>query len=142
MANSRKKTSPENKREKIELDTRGQLTVPLDADYTLRPSYDAIEEAEIETGKSLYDLATLASTGRMMVRDMATVTAAMMRAHGRAQPEDPLKSSYLGAKAENVAPLIYEAGPPRIQIRLAILLAGALTGGYTSSGEAKTSEVK
>lgn len=130
--------SPKAEREQITLDTRGQLTVTLDAEYVLRPSYEAIMEIERETGLALYDLASLAANARMSIEHMAIVVAAMMRAHGKASPEDPMKSSYLGAKAETIAPMIFEAGAPKIMIRLTVLLAGAIHGGYTASGEAKT----
>lgn len=126
------------KNETIEVDTRGQVTAPLGGvEYVLRPSYEAIMAAERETGLSLFDLAGQASNGRMSLEHMGIVTAAMMRAYGKANPEDPLKTSYIGAKAEKVAELIYEAGGPRIMGRLTVLLVGALTGGYTASGEAK-----
>jgi hypothetical protein len=126
------------KSEQIAVDTRGQITVELDGtDFVLRPSYEAIMEAERETGLSLFDLAGLASNGRMTFEQMGVVTAAFMRAHGKASPDDPLKSSYIGAKPAKLSQLIYEAGGPKVIGRLTVLLVGALTGGYTSSGEAK-----
>jgi hypothetical protein len=121
----------------IELDTRGQLVVTLDAPYVLRPSVEAIMEAERETGLSLYDLASLAANSRMRLDQMGIVTAAFMRAHGKANPDDPMKTTYLAAKAEKLSALIFEAGVPRIMGGLTVLLAGAINGAYTSSGEAK-----
>lgn len=126
----------------VKLDERGQLTITLDAEYTLRPSVEAIMEAERETRLSLFDLATLAANARMTIEQMGITVASFMRAHGRANPDDPLKSSYLGAKAETLAGMIMEAGCPRISGALAILLAGALNGGYTASGEAKAAGTK
>ena len=126
------------KQTEIAVDTRGQIAVELDGtEYVLRPSYDAIMEAERETGLSLFDLAGLASNGRLSLEQMGIVTSAMMRAHGKASPDDPLKSSYIGAKAAKVSQLIYEAGGPMVMGRLTVLLVGALTGGYTASGEVK-----
>jgi hypothetical protein len=126
------------KSESIAVDTRGQISGELDGTaYVLRPSYEAIMEAERETGLSLFDLAGLASNGRMTLEQMGVVTAAMMRAHGKANPDDPLKSSYAGAKPSKLSQLIYEVGGPRVMGRLTVLLVGALTGGYTSSGEVK-----
>lgn len=126
-------------RQIVKLDDRGQLSVTLDAEYLLRPSQEAIMEAEIQSGLPLFDLATLAANSRLTLGQMGIVVAAFMRAHGKANPDDPLKSSYLGAKAETLTALIYEAGVPRIMGALAVLLAGAISGGYTASGEAKTS---
>lgn len=125
------------KTETIAVDNRGQISVRLGgADYVLRPSYEAIEASEEETGLSLFDLATLASNCRMKVKDMGVVVAAMMRAHGKENPDDPMKTQYLGAKADKISRLIHEAGPAKIMGRLSILLSGALLGGYTASGEA------
>lgn len=124
----------------IKLDDRGQLSVKLDAEYVLRPSQEAVMEAEKLTGLPLFDLASLAANNRMSLDHMSVVVGCFMRAHGKAHPEDPNKSSYLGAKAERLSELIYEAGMPRIMAGLAILLAGAISGGYTASGEAKTPE--
>lgn len=122
----------------LKLDTRGQLSVQLGgADYMLRPSNEAIMQCELETGLALFDLATLASNSRMTLQQMGIVTAAMMRAHGKANPEDPLKTDYLGANADRLSMLIYEAGPTRVMGGLALILAGAISGGYTASGEAK-----
>ena len=121
----------------IKLDERGQLSIRLDAEYLLRPSVEAILEVERETRLSLFDLATLAANSRMPLEQMSIAVAAFMRAQGRANPDDPLKTSYLGAKAENLAGMIMEAGIPRIMGGLAVLLAGAVNGGYTSSGEVK-----
>jgi len=121
----------------VRLDTRGQLTITLDADYVLRPSQEAIMEAEQQTGLSLFDLAGLAANSRMTLQQMGIVTAAMMRAHGKANPNDPMISTYRAAKAETLSGMIYEAGTPRIMGGLTVLLAGAINGGYTASGEAK-----
>jgi hypothetical protein len=133
---TKKKADPD-KPQTVKLDTRGQLSIRLDTDYVLRPSEEAIMEAERETGLSLYDLASLAANSRMRLDQMGIVTAAFMRAHGKANPDDPLKSSYVGAKPERLSSLIYEAGIPRIMGGLAVLLAGAINGGYTASGEPK-----
>lgn len=119
----------------VKIDERGQISILLDADYVLRPSVEAIMEAERETALSLFDLASLAANARMRLEQMGILVAAFMRAHGKANPDDPLKSTYLGAKPETLAGLVMEAGAPRIMSALAVLLAGALNGGYTASGE-------
>lgn len=94
-------------------------------------------EAERVTGLSLFDLATLAANSRMTLEQMGICLAAFMRAHAKANPEDPLKSSYLSANPEKLAGLVMEAGAPRIMGALSVILAGAISGGYTASGEAK-----
>jgi hypothetical protein len=127
----------------VKLDPRGQLSIRLDGqDFTLRPSVEAILEAESGTGLSLFDLASLAANSRMRLDQMGTVVASFMRAQGKANPEDPLKTSYLGANAETLTELIMEAGIPRIMGGLTVLLAGALNGGYTASGEPKAAGTK
>lgn len=122
----------------VELDTRGQLSITLDdAKYVLRPSEEAILDAERETGLSLYDLASLAANGRMRLEQMGIVVACFMRAHGKNCPDDPAISTYRSAKPKRLGELIYEAGIPRIMGALTVLLAGAINGAYTASGEAK-----
>jgi hypothetical protein len=121
----------------IKVDERGQVSIRLDADYVLRPSVEAIMEAERGTGLSLFDLAGLAANARMRMDHMGIVVAAFMRAHGKANPDDPLKTSYLGASPDKLAGMILEAAPPRIMAALSIILSGAIGGGYTASGEVK-----
>jgi hypothetical protein len=121
----------------IKLDDRGQLSIKLDAEYVLRPSHEAIMEAEKQTGLSLFDLAGLAANARMGLECMSILVATMMRAYGKANPDDPKKTTYLTASPDRLAGMIYEAGVPRIMGGLTVLLAGAINGGYTASGEAK-----
>lgn len=131
-------TKPASGPQVVNIDDRGQLSIMLDAEYVLRPSQEAVMEAEQQTGLALFDLAGLAANSRMTLNQMSIVVAAMMRATGKANPSSPLKASYLGANPERLASLIYEAGVPRIMGGLTVLLAGALNGGYTASGEVKT----
>jgi hypothetical protein len=121
-----------------EIDTRGQITIPVDGqEYVLRPTFEANCAIERQTRRSLFELAGDASSGRMSLEVMGICCAEWMRAYGKANPDDPLGSSYRGAKAESLAKLIYEAGGPRICARITVVLMGALTGGYTASGERK-----
>ena len=125
-------------KEEIKLDVRGQITAPLGGEnYVLRPSEEAILAIEDETGLSLFDLAGQAANGRMSLRHMGIVVAAMMRAHGKANPEDPLITTYMAANPDKIRGLILEAGTPRIMARITVILAGAIGGGYTASGEVK-----
>lgn len=119
-----------------QVDTRGRISVPLGgADYMLRPSYEAIETIEKLLGRSLHVLAGQAVQGSLGMADMGVICAEMMKAEGKANPE--AGPSYSGANPKKLAQLIMEAGTPAITARLAIILIGALTGGYTASGEPK-----
>jgi hypothetical protein len=132
-----KKPETDAKPQTVKLDERGQLVITLDADYVLRPSEEAILEAERETGLALFDLASLAANSRLRLEQMGILVSVFMRAHGVACPQDPLITTYRNAKPESLAKLIYEAGIPRIMGGLTVLLAGAINGAYTASGEAK-----
>lgn len=119
-----------------QVDTRGRLTVPLGgADYLLRPSEEAIDNIEKALGRSTMVLAGQAIRGDLSISDLATICAEMMNAQGRADPS--AGPSYKGAKAEKIRGMIYEQGAPSITARIAVLLMGAVTGGYTAAGEPK-----
>lgn len=120
----------------LAVDTRGRIAVPLGgADYFLRPSWEAIQAIEAELGRSLTTLSGQAVAGQLSIRDMAVICTEMMHAEGKA---DPLAApSYKGARVEKIAELIYEASAPSITARLAVILMGAVTGGYTAAGEPK-----
>jgi hypothetical protein len=77
----------------------------------------------------------------MTIEQMGITVAAFMRAQGGPDPEDPLKTSYLGAKP-NAGRHDHGGGCTRIMGALAVLLAGAINGGYTSSGEPKAARTK
>ncbi len=118
------------------VDVRGQIKVSLgDADYLLRPSYAAIAAIEKTLGRSLMELAQQALSGVLSIADLAIICAEMMRAHGRADPT--AGPSYKGVQSERLAELIFEASPPAITARVAVVLMGAVTGGYTAAGEPK-----
>lgn len=122
-----------------EVDTRGHISIPLDgAEYILRPSFEAIKRIEEVTRKNHEELANLAVQQRLSYSDLALICVEMMKAHAKANPDDPLKSSYLGAKPEKLERLIFEAGKPKIGVRVAVVLTAALSGGYTAEGEVVT----
>jgi hypothetical protein len=125
-----------------EVDLRGEISIPLEGrEYGLRPSFDAIKRIERLTGKNHEHLAQQAIQQNLTYEDMGIICAEMMREYGKANPDDPLKSSYLGAKAEKLEKMIFEEGKPKIGVRLAVVLTAALSGGYTASGEAKATEI-
>jgi hypothetical protein len=121
-----------------EVDVRGEITVPLDGqEYVLRPSFEAVSRIERELGRGLYDLANLALVGRLSFSDMGVIIAEMMHAYGKSNPDDPLNSTYRAATAQRMSELVFEHGGPSVMARVAVVLVGALSGGYTSSGEVK-----
>ena len=121
------------------VDTQGQITVPLDGrNYVLRPSFEAIASIERKLGRSLYELSGQALRGVLTIDDMAVVVSEMMRAYAKAHPETEEITTYRSVKVERVAEMIFEAGSPNITARIAVVLVGAVTGGYTASGEVVT----
>lgn len=125
--------------ETVELDTRGQLSVTLGgAEYMLRPSFEAIEKAELQLKKSHEQLAHDAVQMRLTYEELAVLCCEFMKAHARANPSEKRKTSYLGATPEKLKKLIYEGGKVKTNARIVILLTGALNGGYTAEGEAVT----
>ena len=124
--------------EELHVDVQGHITVPLDGtEFVLRPSFKALQNIERLTGKDHAELTHMAVQQRMHYDDMAIIISEMMKAYGEANPGDPLVTSYLHAKPESLAPLIFEVGKTRICIRLAVILVAALSGGYTPEGELK-----
>lgn len=131
-------TSQPNEEEDIKLDLSGQITVSLEGqELVLRPSRKAIINCEKRLNRSLFDLAGLATQGRLTISEMAIVCAEMMHAHAEHCPQDPLINTYKGVKEARLEDLIFEASAPIVSARLTVLLMGALTGGYTASGELK-----
>jgi hypothetical protein len=124
--------------EEVVVDTRGQIMVPLEGqDFVLRPSFEAIEEIEKALGKSHEQLAHEAVRMQLTYAELGVICVEMMKAHARARPDDPLVTTYRGAKVDRVKAMIYDAGKARISTRIAVVLVGALSGGYTASGEPK-----
>lgn len=117
----------------------GEITVTLDAEYTLRPSYAAISAIEEATGESIIMLANRAANGALKLKDSAIIVTEMLKAWGREADADSSADQRAAVKfgTEGVAKLIYERGLPGINARLAIVLIAAATGGYTAAGKAK-----
>lgn len=117
----------------------GEITITLDADYVLRPSYAAISAIEEATGESIIALANRAANGVLKLKDSAIIATEMLKAWGREAGEGSSPDQRAASKfgAEGVAKLIYEQGLPGINARLAIVLIAAATGGYTAAGKAK-----
>jgi hypothetical protein len=116
--------------------TRGEVSLTLDGtDYVLRPSFDAICAFEAETGRGLVDLADAARDGALRASEVASIAAACIRAWGKSTGDQAVQS----VNTKRIGELIIEAegGMMIAVMRLAVLLLGAATGGYTASGEVK-----
>lgn len=137
MANRTAKAPPaaEEPAEPV-LNANGEMLLPLDARYVLRPSRRAIQAIERQL-RPLLELAQDAARGALSIDEMAVISAEMMRAYGAANPNEPGIVNYTGAQTEPLADLIFEAGSSKICARLMVVLTGALSGGYNASGEAK-----
>ena len=122
-----------------QVNASGEITVTLDAEYTLRPSYAAIAAIEDATGESIIQLANAAATGRLKLKESAIITTELLKAWGREAVEgsDPNQRAAARFGVDGVARQIYEAGQPGINARLALVLIAAATGGYTAAGKAK-----
>jgi hypothetical protein len=122
--------------DKPEVDLLGQLSVSLGGThYTLRPSRQAISNIEQQLGKSLTQLTVQSGSLTLPVSDLGVCVAELMRAY--AVFDDAAGPDYKGAKPDRCADLIFESGPVDVSRRLAVIFTGALSGGYTASGEAK-----
>lgn len=128
--------TPKTKPKLPGIDSRGRLALPLQGvDYWLRPSWEAIQAIEDQLGRNTLELAGAATGGTLSTAAMGVIAAEMMKAEAREDPEKG--ASYRAASPKRLAEMIYEEGTPAIMARIAIILLGAVTGGYTASGEPK-----
>jgi hypothetical protein len=118
-----------------EVDLLGQLTVDLDAEYTLRPSRQAISNIEKALGKALPQLTVQCGSLALPVEELGICIAELMKAYAVFDPD--AGTVYKAPNPAKIADLIYEHGPVDTARRLAIIFTGALTGGYTAAGEPK-----
>lgn len=123
-----------------EVDLLGQLSVNLgDAEYMLRPSRQAITNIEKALGKGVTQIAVQCGSLALSIEELGLCVSELMRAYAVHDPK--ASADYKGAKPERCADLIYENGPVDVARRVAIILTGAVTGGYTASGEPKAVKV-
>jgi hypothetical protein len=117
-------------------ETRGEASISLEGiEYVMRPSYAAIDEFEQATGKALKELFDLAASDRLMLRDLAAVIGACVRAKGE-QDGDRSVSAFKDSRIREIVP--GEPGGILIATRtVALVLMMAVTGGVDSKGEAK-----
>lgn len=113
---------------------RGEFVLTLGGtDYVMRPSFSALVEVESLTGKTLFQLTVNAAASALTLVEAGQVAAAFIRA-GAKSSED-IGAAH--ADAGRIAELIFEAGQPAVQSKLAEVLKAALTGGVNASGEMK-----
>ena len=110
---------------------RGEHALELSGrSYRLRPSFEAAQAIEVETGRALIELLRDANTMALSYADLGTICAEYIRAGA----EDDLTRRI---SAERIAELIYEEGTARVIPVVTLVLVDAISGGRTASGEAK-----
>lgn len=129
-----------------ETNTRGEVTIDLDARYVMRPSYEAIEAIENQTGRGVVALVNLAAQNEMRMSEAAIIVTECIKAWGKQQiaagDVSAEAKSAAGASVKKVAELIYEAGLFAATQRAGLVLMAAATGGVTASGEWKPATEK
>ncbi len=118
---------------------RGEITITFDgAEYTLRPTYEAILEVETQTGKTIFELGGLADGNRLPLAQAAIILAEFIKAWGRETGDRAMAN--VGAK--RLGEMALDTGLPNVMAVLALVLYLAATGGYTPTGELKATETK
>lgn len=115
---------------------RGEFTLSLDGQiFGLRPSYEAMEAIEAETGKGLIALARAALGGEMGLHDLSIVVCECVRAWGRQTGS----TNAAGANPSNIGRLVMssEGGMAGAMSVIGAMLSVAVTGGITPEGEVK-----
>lgn len=125
----------------VENPERGEFALELDGErFVLRPSFEAIVAFEQETGKGLMDLTRSAIGGTVTLSEMAIIATHCIRAWGR---ENDVTSA-AGVNAQRVGKLIMESaqGLTGATVLIGTLLALAVNGGLTATGEVKAASTK
>lgn len=129
MANTQ--TPPANEpREPVTLTLEG---VP----YILRPTYDAILAIEAATGKSAFQIARDAADTSLSVTDAGIVSTELIAVEGRASGDKAVAS----VGRARISQMVLSEGLIAAQMRLAIVMTGAVTGVYTATGDMKERDV-
>jgi hypothetical protein len=114
--------------------TRGESGIVLDGvSYVLRPSFEALEAIEDETGKGLGRLLAEATRGDLTVKATATVITECIRAQGRATGDDGMAK----VNTDKIGKLMMtmDGGYVAALGIIIDLISTALTGGYSVEGE-------
>jgi hypothetical protein len=117
------------------LNESGEMLLWLEGvPYVLRPSRKAIIAVEGKL-RPLTQLAWDAERQALSVAEMAIISAEFMRAYAEANPNEP--GVLANPNLERMQDLIIDAGIIKVGARLMVVLNGAVTGGYTPTGEPK-----
>ncbi len=112
---------------------RGEFELTLAGKtYCLRPSYGAQVAIEEALDQSMIELLRRANACALQLSELGVVVAAYIRA-GAAEDDKMTRA----VNDDRIAELIYEEGVTAVYPVLTLLLAAAVSGGRTSSGEAK-----
>ncbi len=117
---------------------RGEVTIKLDADYVLRPDFEAAVAIDEQLG-SIIDVARRALGDQSLsYREISVIVTEGMRAHGRATGDEMTAN----AKLKRVQQLIYDAGIYNVSVIVPVMqfLANAVTGGAQAVGNAAATE--
>lgn len=110
------------------------ITITFDGDkYTLQPSVKAVMAMESATGKSLFQLGQLAAESALTMAETGILCAEMIRAWGEATGNTT--ASHVGA--QRIGELVMGEGSIGAQIKLAVVLGYAVSGGYDAAGNPK-----
>ncbi len=113
---------------------RGEVEIVLEGTtFGLRPTYEAIVAIEKATDRTLVDLARDANVTHLPLAVCAIIVTELIRAWGKAKGDVMAQ----GVQVERIGHLLMDEGMPTVQVRLALVLVLAATGGYTPSGEMK-----
>lgn len=113
--------------------SRGEHTLTLAGKaYRLRPSYTAIVAIEDELGRSAIELLRQANACALGYEELGTIAAALIRAGA-----DEGDAMTRNVSAERIGEMIYEEGSAQVMVVITVVLAAAVSGGRSASGEAK-----
>lgn len=119
-------------------EVRGEVDLLLEGErFVLRPSYGAIIEVEALTGKGLVDLAGMAQDGKLSLGDSARIVTCLIKAWGKSTDNRIAQA----VNADRIGELIQEFGLMQVQLRLALVLGLAATGGCRADGTIREGEM-
>jgi hypothetical protein len=122
-----------------EANTRGEVTIDLDARYAMRPSFEAIEAIEEQTGKSVLALLVASERGNLLSKEVYVIVCEFIKAWAKERiasgENTPETRNAAGSNVGRIGDLVYKSGLLNAQLRLRIVLGAAVTGGTIPTGE-------
>ncbi len=105
---------------------RGEVDILLDGKaYPMRPTFQAVQAVERETGHSLVALVRKAAAKDLSIETMAVIVTETVRAAGQDRGDPMLRN----VSTERIAQLLYEGGVMNAQPAVFEILLNALNGG-------------